>query len=361
MRLDLISGRVLSLSRTDETDLPAPVYRIRTTVSQEDVLNKSWSIRLDPATQRLPFCDEFFDTIVTTRGVLEWDNPVYVLHEVHRVLKLGGVLISEPSQAGVLAPLLSDREQQQVYCKCFAPTEDWVFRKDTSSSGVLEPRLVDLFRSIRGERGIGCGATLVTNVGFMPPPRDSVVLEVGFGQGELVRELMEHNVVYGMDAGLASIEGSIQDDFVDKACLLYMDAATETWPLPDDSVDYIFCTETLEHLGSMFFFATEASRVLKGSGLLVLSVPHQDTNDGYDAGVHSYVIPGLFLTEYFVRFFRQLYFQLVKFQKHGGSALYLFRNCKDPERPSIFQVVTGNYTEQQLYGDIIAGECSASW
>jgi SAM-dependent methyltransferase len=47
----------------------------------------------------------------------------------------------------------------------------------------------------------------------------------------------------------------------------------ETWPLPDQTADFILCTETLEHLPDPMPFLKEAFRCLKGGGRLLLTVP----------------------------------------------------------------------------------------
>ncbi len=47
----------------------------------------------------------------------------------------------------------------------------------------------------------------------------------------------------------------------------------DKWPIADGSVDVILCTETLEHVPEPSVFLTEASRCLKHTGRLLLTVP----------------------------------------------------------------------------------------
>jgi SAM-dependent methyltransferase len=47
----------------------------------------------------------------------------------------------------------------------------------------------------------------------------------------------------------------------------------DTWPIPDESVDVILCTETMEHVPEPSVFLTEAFRCLKLEGRLLLTVP----------------------------------------------------------------------------------------
>lgn len=45
-------------------------------------------------------------------------------------------------------------------------------------------------------------------------------------------------------------------------------------PFPDNSIDVVICTEVLEHLYSGSYIVKEISRVLKSSGVAIISVPN---------------------------------------------------------------------------------------
>jgi SAM-dependent methyltransferase len=45
------------------------------------------------------------------------------------------------------------------------------------------------------------------------------------------------------------------------------------WPLGDGSFDFILCTETLEHVTEPSFFLSEAFRVLRPGGTILLTIP----------------------------------------------------------------------------------------
>jgi len=47
----------------------------------------------------------------------------------------------------------------------------------------------------------------------------------------------------------------------------------DTWPVENDSVDSVLCTETLEHVFDTRIFVAQAARVLKTGGNLLLTVP----------------------------------------------------------------------------------------
>lgn len=224
----------------------------------------------------------------------------------------------------------------------------------------------DIKEIYRGERGVGMNKSLFTDHHFMETPKGLRTLEVGFGQGELVRYLMENgNRVYGVDVGLASTEGAIQDGFIDKACLLYLDASTERLPFIDNFFDMVFILETIEHLASPIHALFEIKRVLKHTGQLVISFPPYEHAD-YVGGHHAHVYPGLLAREPFERFMMQLYFSQKKRMMIGeGTVLYQFENVKGvvseasrvrndttEGQVNVFKVVAGNYTQSELYGHL---------
>src|SRR6185437_11496064 len=47
----------------------------------------------------------------------------------------------------------------------------------------------------------------------------------------------------------------------------------DRWPVEDDSVDVVVCTETLEHVPEPRAFLAEAARCLRSGGCLILTVP----------------------------------------------------------------------------------------
>lgn len=53
------------------------------------------------------------------------------------------------------------------------------------------------------------------------------------------------------------------------------DAGTERWNLEDDSMDLVVSNQCLEHIPNTDHFISEAHRVLKDGGVLLLSVPNQ--------------------------------------------------------------------------------------
>ena len=223
----------------------------------------------------------------------------------------------------------------------------------------------DLLEINIGERGIGMAKSLFTEHKILPTPTDARTLEVGFGQGELIRYLLETgNKPYGIDVGKASLEGAIQDKFIDKCNLIWMDASLNRFPYLEDFFDYVFMLETIEHLSSPIHVLFEIKRVLKANGKLVISFPPYELA-GYEPGKHAHVYPGLLAQEPFSRMMMQIYFKQMSFKQIGGTTVYVFENIKEViseatnVRPqeiegqiNVFKVVSGNYTEDELYGHL---------
>ena len=53
-----------------------------------------------------------------------------------------------------------------------------------------------------------------------------------------------------------------------------LDGASAQIPLPDKSVDAVFCTEVLEHMVSGSYLVAEMGRVLRPTGAAIISVPN---------------------------------------------------------------------------------------
>jgi len=235
----------------------------------------------------------------------------------------------------------------------------------------------DLYKINRHERGIGMSKNLFTEYHMLDTPTGLRTLEVGFGRGELIQYMIETgNTAYGVDVGLASLEGAITDGFIDKANLIWLDAAVERLPYINDFFDMVFMLETIEHLSSPIHTLYEIKRVLKNSGKLLLSFPPYEKM-GYGPGLHSHVCPGLLAKEPFARMMKQLYFKQLNYREIGGTDAYVFENIKEvvseatikanqkyeakvqgheeeieEGQINIFNVVRGNYDEEDLYGHL---------
>jgi len=94
-------------------------------------------------------------------------------------------------------------------------------------------------------------------------PAGAAVLEIGCRDGGLRRYLPADVRYQGMD---------IAPEFAASDILIR--DVSDGLPFPDASFDHVFCIEVLEHVPNPYGALTEIRRVLKGDGVLVLSVPN---------------------------------------------------------------------------------------
>ena len=107
-------------------------------------------------------------------------------------------------------------------------------------------------------------------------PRESgvVMLDYGCGDGEIIKELRAINAgarYIGVDiskTALAKAQASLPD------AVFYQVGDGERVPIPAASVDFIFCSEVIEHLFDVQGFINEMHRVLVPGGQLVLTTPY---------------------------------------------------------------------------------------
>lgn len=185
-----------------------------------------------------------------------------------------------------------------------------------------------------------------------PVPEGQTYLDVGFGDGRLVNALLEPRVaaekVYAADIADACRTLPLKKN--KRVCAMFLDVSHHKMEqAPDDSVDVAFCTETIEHLSNPYHAVADIKRIVKHGGHFVLSFPMPENNLGYGGGQHAHVYPGFLLRESFERFMMQMYFAKCHFAENGASAWYVFKNYKGAGIVDVFEVVSGNYTEEDLY------------
>lgn len=200
----------------------------------------------------------------------------------------------------------------------------------------------------RQDPGIGGGREAMKRY---PPPEGSVILDVGFGGCEIAKVAIERKCkVFGVDIaeaswGRALTEGLIQKGFSP----IILDVSHQPFPLPDNIVDWVYCTSTVEHLSNPYFAFSEVKRVLKDRGKFVIQFPMPESCLGYGKGKHAQVYPGFLLRDSFERFMLQLYFRKIERAENGDAAWYLFENCKNGPIVDLFKIVAGNFDESTLY------------
>lgn len=202
--------------------------------------------------------------------------------------------------------------------------------------------------------GIGAGVSTLEHFealsGRRMQPTD-VCLDIGCGDGQTLKTFRQERSIrkthaLGVDIALAC--KPVANDF--GFYLKILDVSHQPLPHSDDSIDLAFCTETIEHLSNPYHMVCEVKRVLKHEGLFTLAFPMPEDNLGYGGGQHAHVYPGFLMKDSFERFMMQMYFKQVAYRPNGSSAWYVFKNYKGPGIVDVFEVISGNYTEQQLYG-----------
>lgn len=100
------------------------------------------------------------------------------------------------------------------------------------------------------------------------------VLDIGCGRGHLAYRLHEH----GHDVWLCDVKDIVCDNykiFKEKKRFLEVDFnETLRLPYPDNSFDFVTCTEVLEHLQNPRRVIEDCYRILKPGGKLLVSIPH---------------------------------------------------------------------------------------
>ena len=203
------------------------------------------------------------------------------------------------------------------------------------------------------QAGIGMQETIITDGDFCPMPHDKVILDVGAGNGDLMKYLVQDktNTVIGVDIGLLGQERFWEEKRYKYSTLLYLDVSNDKLPFPDGVFDQVFFTEIVEHLGNPCHTLMEIKRVLKENGELVITFPEMEDQLGAFSGNHSFIYPGLFTRKHFRRFMIQLFFKQKKYTENGGTGKYIFENIKEGFI-SPYAIAKGDWQANLLYKDI---------
>ena len=203
------------------------------------------------------------------------------------------------------------------------------------------------------QAGIGMQETIITDGNFCPMPHDKVILDVGAGNGDLMKYLSQDktNTIIGVDIGLLGQERFWEEKRYKYSTLLYLDVSNDKLPFPDGVFDQVFFTEIVEHLGNPCHTLMEIKRVLKEGGELVITFPEMEDQRGYFGGDHSFIYPGLFTRKHFRRFMIQLFFKQKKYKENGGTGKYIFENIKEGFI-NPFAIVKGDWQANLVYKDI---------
>jgi methionine biosynthesis protein MetW len=123
---------------------------------------------------------------------------------------------------------------------------------------------------------------------FLSSCQGKRILEVGCGNGRLLKLLQVANEVVGVDASEDGIVACVERG-IEGHC---MDPSSEPLPFADESFDVVICLESMEHLMSPYYALMEMRRVLKTGGTLICSVPNPIWG-------HIMLYPGLLSINFF--------------------------------------------------------------
>jgi ubiquinone/menaquinone biosynthesis C-methylase UbiE len=123
---------------------------------------------------------------------------------------------------------------------------------------------------------------------LLPDPQAtfSTVLDAGCGQGKALKPLQERFKplrLIGVDVDQHALDAAGRETARHGLKVELMEADCASIPLPDASVDLVFCHQTLHHLVRQEDTLAEFRRVLKPGGLLLLA-------ESTKAYIHSWVI-----------------------------------------------------------------------
>jgi ubiquinone/menaquinone biosynthesis C-methylase UbiE len=108
------------------------------------------------------------------------------------------------------------------------------------------------------------------------PGPAALILDAGCGSGYGTAELARHAsgaLIAGTDISTEAVGLARQRYGADA---LFLQAACEALPFPDAAFDLVVAFEVIEHLDRWQELLTEARRVLKRSGILLVSTPNRD-------------------------------------------------------------------------------------
>lgn len=103
----------------------------------------------------------------------------------------------------------------------------------------------------------------------LKPDLNSKILVLGCGQGLLEKELVDKGFT-----NITSVDINISYFLIPNKVKLVISDLNCKFPFENESFDFVFATEIIEHLENPYFFIREVKRVLRKDGFLFLSTPN---------------------------------------------------------------------------------------
>jgi ubiquinone/menaquinone biosynthesis C-methylase UbiE len=106
-----------------------------------------------------------------------------------------------------------------------------------------------------------------------PIDKNHVVVDVGCGSGNLTLHSAEKcRLAIGLDPSKSAVQ--FCNSINSKANSIFVPAAGDALPFPDESVDVVIFVEVIEHLDEPMKIISEISRILKKGGLAFVTTPN---------------------------------------------------------------------------------------
>jgi ubiquinone/menaquinone biosynthesis C-methylase UbiE len=191
------------------------------------------------------------------------------------------------------------------------------------------------------------------------------ILEIGFGKGNFLKRLEDSHKdieICGVECSEQNLRYARTELKLKKSNMLLFDVSTQKYPWDSGHFDVVVLLEVLEHVLSPMYVILEIQRVLKKDGLFIYSWPEERLISGigmeedqskrrHGVGFHSFPYPGLFRYDNMRVFFNQMFFKIIDEERKEYHIFFKMLNVKH-DRVHILDVVNGDYSRQQLYGDI---------
>ena len=168
----------------------------------------------------------------------------------------------------------------------------------------------DYYKDVEGPIGGGERFEWVAR-NFFADTRGKRILEIGCGEGSLLRMLSGRNDVYGVDISESGVEKTRAKGIPCE----HADASNEPLPYADGFFDIAVTLETIEHVENPHRMLWEIKRVLKEGGTLLISIPGEKV-------YHPFIYPGLFTRKNFTEFLESNGFQVSAAKGWGQAPLW---------------------------------------
>jgi SAM-dependent methyltransferase len=228
----------------------------------------------------------------------------------------------------------------------------------------------------------GAGIDYLKQLYNVDVPNNAYALEIGYGQGVMVKRLIEQ-----YQANVIALDiNKMAKEWIDKWAIEHNVPILDAWPTRGDDgywrnadgniiqfpslyarltdicfyrldsdnvqenlVDFAFASEVYEHITNPHNMTAIVKHLLKHGGLYVVSFPRPEDNFGYTGGLHGHIYPGFLQRDSYEIFMRQMYFKKVAHLNNGSSAWYVFKNYKGEGMVDAHVMANRDFTEEELF------------